>query len=216
MRSWLIAFFAAVFTSSSQAAVIGFSLFVEGNTAGNPVSSPPDSGNQAGNQNPAPFVLTNLSATESLTSFTLDLTGTGTLFDPITGGPFPNGNGVPFFVANNSAALDGITVDTVSVVDGGPTLTLTFSGFDPGDTLAFLIDIDSFPGNIAVQGDELIGALASSSFASGVASGLLEAVPGNNDASQVVAFIPEPSSAVLIGLGCAAVVGQRRRRRARG
>ncbi|MEM1060933.1 MAG: hypothetical protein AAGJ97_01260, partial [Planctomycetota bacterium] len=33
MRFWLFAFFATVFASSSQAAVIGFSLFVEGNTA---------------------------------------------------------------------------------------------------------------------------------------------------------------------------------------
>ena len=99
-----------------------------------------------------PFNLTNTSVRgDLLQSFVFDLRDIGLVFDPdpVTGKPFT--------AVNGTGGLTGVTSSVLS--NNNQTLTVTFSDFNPGETLQFLLDID-LVGNIpaSIFGNQLIGA----------------------------------------------------------
>ena len=62
---------------------------------------------------------------------------------------------------------DGFSITSSSVADGGESLVLTFSGFDPGEKLVFSVDIDeqgNLQPNAVAEGAELEGATMTASF----------------------------------------------------
>ncbi|MFM8725616.1 MAG: beta strand repeat-containing protein, partial [Planctomycetaceae bacterium] len=99
-----------------------------------------------------PFNLTNTSVRgDLLQTFVFDLRDIGLVFDPDTV------TGKPFTPVNGTGGLTGVTSSVLS--NNNQTLTVSFSDFNPGETLQFLLDID-LVGNIpaSIFGNQLIGA----------------------------------------------------------
>ena len=171
-----------------------------------------------------PFEVRNISdAGIDVTRLLLDLTSTGTVFDTVTGGD-PNGsNGVPFTPQSGSDFLTGL--DEVTVVDGGSTLELLFSDFQPDEAITFNIDVDNATGpNDFIRGNNLIGALVTADFTNGVRLiGELQAITGNPDASGFNVtetttvdpvdpnVIPSPAAAGVGLIGGAMLLWRRRK-----
>lgn len=160
-----------------------------------------------------PFSITNNStAGETVLAFGFDLAGTGYVFDPETGGPPGNGTaGTPF---TPQAGSDGITglVNPVNVIDGSIFFAMAFTDFNVGETFSWLLDVD--PADPAapsptVFGNNLIGASIYVDFSNGLrGTGFLQAVAGNEDASQLVIttftptpVVPEPATWAMMILG---------------
>ncbi|HEY4309947.1 MAG TPA: SdrD B-like domain-containing protein [Pirellulales bacterium] len=84
-------------------------------------------------------------------------------FNTTAGGPGVYGYH-PFQVVSS----DGVTVTSVTVVNGGQSLDLTFSGFTAGKTLVFSIDVDEMgltpPASAVVEGAEFAGSHAIATF----------------------------------------------------
>jgi len=99
-----------------------------------------------------PMVLTNNSTQgEFLQTFVLALASIGLQFDENLV------SGKPFTPTPASALLTGFVSSVVSL--DKKTLTVTFNGFAPGESLSFVIDIDLAGGiPTSVFGDDLIGA----------------------------------------------------------
>jgi protocatechuate 3,4-dioxygenase beta subunit len=75
--------------------------------------------------------------------------GVDCFFD--TAGTDPEGfNSVPFSVVS----YGGVGSVKATVADGSSRLTLEFTGFDPGDTLVFSIDVDEFGPSSVAEGSE--------------------------------------------------------------
>ena len=173
-----------------------------------------------GNTFTQPFSISNSSTGgEFVTRFQLDLTPVSMIFDTATGGPPGNGTiGVPFTPVGGDAALTGLVAGP-GPVDGASLLDIAFTGFDPGETFRWDIDVDGASGSpITVTGDMLIGALATIDFSDGQRLlGVLSAVAGDPDASQFVVTgitvtpsVPLPGTMALAGLALAALVVVRR------
>jgi len=84
------------------------------------------------------------------------------LFDTHLGGTGAFG-AAPFIILEKN----GIDSVIAAVEDGGTLLRLTFTGFDPGETLVFSIDVDEmgFRGpNAVVEGNEFEGSILTASF----------------------------------------------------
>ncbi len=98
------------------------------------------------------MVLTNNSTQgELVQSFVLDLEDLGLEFDESLS------TGKPFTASAASRALTGLGTSVVSA--DKKSLTLTFTDFDPGESITFAIDIDRAGGQAAaIFGDDLIGA----------------------------------------------------------
>lgn len=172
----------------------------------------------------SPFSFTNTSdGGEQLLSFSIDLSATTAVFDPVTGGVPNTTLGVPFTPVGGSDVTTGLT--SSSVVDGGTTLDITFSDFDAGESFTFDLDVDQLAGSPTVFGNDLIGATAIASFDDGQSViGIFAALAGNPDASGFMAtgIIPTPPAVplpaamplLLAGLGGMALVSRRRRKSA--
>ncbi|MCA9082852.1 MAG: hypothetical protein KDA81_02295 [Planctomycetaceae bacterium] len=119
-----------------------------------------------------PFELKNNATDgENLNQFLLDLTPVGLVFDvdAITGKPFT--------AINNSGVLTGVTPSLVPN-SNNQILQLDFTDFNPGETLFFVIDVDTAPAtpggapiDFSVFGRHLIGAGVDFSFGPGANSG---------------------------------------------
>jgi len=161
-----------------------------------------------------PFSLTNNStAGETILSFGFDLTGTGTVFDPVSGG-IPNGSaGAAFAPTAGSDVTTGLTGMPV-IADGASAFQIFFNAFDVGDTFSFLLDVDQSAGSATVFGDSLIGATVFADFSNGLrGTGQLIAVAGSPNASQFVitsftpipSGVPEPGTWAMMLMGFGAV-----------
>ena len=110
-----------------------------------------------------PFELTNNATDgEMLTQFTLDLRPLGLVFDEGL-------DGQAFTVVGNPAITSNATLSANDQV-----LTVDFTGFDPGETFNFVIDIDVAPAVLPgtpipspIFGNDLIGALVTFNFDAG-------------------------------------------------
>ena len=105
-----------------------------------------------------PFVLqNNATRAELLQTFVLDLTDIGLEFDE------DPTNGKPFTAVAGSGVLTGVSSAVVS--PDKKKLTVTFTDFNPGESLQFLIDVD-LAGGIpsSIFGNQLIGADVSFAF----------------------------------------------------
>lgn len=122
-----------------------------------------------------PFELTNNAVDgELLQQFVLDLTPLGLVFDTdaTLGKPFTaqiDANGT------NTGVLTGIQPPVLSA--NGQILTLTFTDFNPGETLLFVIDVDiaplipgGTPQDFSAFGRDLIGAEVDFNFGAGTSS----------------------------------------------
>jgi len=160
-----------------------------------------------------PFSLTNNSTGgETILSFGFDLSGTGVVFDPVTGGPPGNGTaGVPFTPVGSSGVTTGLT-GSPTIVDGSTFFQIFFNSFNVGETFSFLLDVDPADPNASatVLGNALIGATVFADFSNGLrGTGRLVAVTGNPDASQFVistvtqtpSGVPEPGTWAMMLLG---------------
>lgn len=127
-----------------------------------------------------PFELTNNATDgELLQEFVLDLTPLGLVFDTDAtfGKPFtaqPDGTGT------DTGVLTGVQVPVLSA--NSQILTLTFTDFNPGETLLFVIDVDiaplvvgGTPQDFSAFGRDLIGAEVNFEFG-----------PGNNSSPKTV------------------------------
>ncbi|MCA9057298.1 MAG: hypothetical protein KDA85_02315, partial [Planctomycetaceae bacterium] len=105
-----------------------------------------------------PFKLTNRSTqNEQINTFVLDLRSIGLEFDAdlVTGKPFT--------ALNNTGTSTGLSSAVLSNAD--QTLTLSFTDFNPGETLQFVIDIDrAVDVPASIFGNNLIGADVSATF----------------------------------------------------
>lgn len=170
-----------------------------------------------------PYQITNSStAGESVVAFHLDLLGTGTVFDTVTGG-IPNATiGVPFTPLAGTGVSTGLT-SPATVADGSTVLDLAFSDFGPGEFFRWDIDVDFSAGGATVFGNNLIGATAWADFSDGQRLfGVLGAVPGNPDAAAFTVTgrvqTPPPGSVpdggttlALLGLSLAGLGGLHRK-----
>ncbi len=173
-----------------------------------------------------PYSITNNStAGESILSFGFNLAGTPYVFDPVTGGAPGNGTaGTPFTPVGGSDVTTGL-VGPVSVADGATFFSMNFTNFGVGKTFQWLLDVD--PADPAaptptILGSDLIGALIYVDFSNGLrGSGFLQAVAGNDDASQLVITtftptpgVPEPASwaMMIMGFGLAGAAVRTRKR----
>ena len=170
-----------------------------------------------------PFTITNTStAGERVLRFGFDLGSSGFLFDTVTGGPPGNGTaGVPFTPVGGAAATG--LVGPVTVGDGATFFQIDFTGFGPGESFSWDIDIDPTDPDASptVFGNLLIRTTAFIDFSNGLrATGVLAAVPGNLDAAAfgITSItpspgIPEPATWATMILGTGAVGGVLRRGR---
>ena len=174
-----------------------------------------------GNTFTQPFSITNSSdAGELVTRFQLDISPPSMVFDTAAGGPPGNGTaGVPFTPVGGTDGITGL-VGPVVVADGTSLLDISFTDFDPTETFSWDIDVDGASGSpITVNGDDLIGSLATVDFSNGQRLfGSLVAVPGNSDASTFTVTgvgtiaVPEPNTLALLVFGIAGMwYGQRRK-----
>ncbi|MEN9554916.1 MAG: hypothetical protein RLZZ232_1202, partial [Planctomycetota bacterium] len=99
-----------------------------------------------------PFRLTNRATKgELLQTFVFDLRDLGLQFDP------DPTTGKPFTPVAGTGGLTG--VNTAVLSNNNQTLTVTFTDFNPGETLQFVLDIDLLGGTPAsIFGNQLIGA----------------------------------------------------------
>ena len=102
---------------------------------------------------------------ELLQEFTLDLRPLGLVFDTSL-------DGQPFTVVNGSAVTQAETTATLS--SNNQVLTVDVTGFTPGETLLFVIDVDRAPAVLGdppisapIFGNDLIGALVQFNFSAG-------------------------------------------------
>ncbi|MFO0977216.1 MAG: ubiquitin-activating E1 FCCH domain-containing protein [Planctomycetaceae bacterium] len=126
-----------------------------------------------------PFKLTNNSSNgELLQTFVFDISGIGLQFDPdaVTGKPF-----TPLFGTGTST---GVASSVLS--NNNQTLTVTFTDFNPGETLQFVLDIDLVGGTPAsIFGNQLIGADVQFNFTNNKSvSGQMAGDPNAVSASQ--------------------------------
>ena len=136
-----------------------------------------------------PFRLTNRAVRgELLQTFVFDLSDIGLAFDADAT------TGKPFTPLNGSGAATGVSTAVLS--NNNQTLTVTFTDFNPGETLEFVLDIDLADGTPAsIFGNNLIGADVAFLFL------------GNKNVSGQMAGDPVASSAAqfLPGAGTAGV-----------
>ncbi|WP_119460224.1 PEP-CTERM sorting domain-containing protein [Rhodospirillaceae bacterium SYSU D60014] len=197
----------AVYASQpySAHATPSLSFFVDGNTLNTPFSI--DNTSDAG---------------ERVTRFQLDISGPGLVYD--------NGiDGTEFTPVGGSDVTTGLETPIGSPplnTDTFTLLDLSFTDFDPGETFTWLLDVDFFGGNSSgytVFGNQMIGATATIDFSGGQRLlGVLEAVPGNSDASRFTVTgvtttpptsVPEPGVLGLLGVGLTSLGGLLYRRR---
>ena len=148
-----------------------------------------------------PFNFTNLSNDgETIDSLTLDLSGAGALCFDVGGGGVCNGSiGVPFTPQNGSDVTTGSSAPTIGNAE--TTLDLTFTNFDPFETLSFIIDVDVLNGAAVTFGNDLIGATISAMFSDGSSLlAIFAGVEGNSDAAALILGDPVPPIPVPAGL----------------
>jgi hypothetical protein len=177
-----------------------------------------------GNTFNQPFRLANTStANERIVSFRFDLStivtnGGAYCFDSVSN-TVCNGvvdTAMPFTPVGGSDLLTGL-VGPVNVPDGSQLINLAFTGFDTGEALRWLIDVDQV-GNVAAQtvdGSELVGANVEVGFSNGWRIlGKMALVPNDSNASQFVAMsvVPEPPTIALGLLGAAVLIRTLRRK----
>ncbi|MEY2725821.1 MAG: hypothetical protein RLZZ458_1688, partial [Planctomycetota bacterium] len=133
-----------------------------------------------------PFTLTNRSVrSERLQTFVLDLRDIGLQFDPdpTTGRPFTPVAGTGNLTGFSNAVLS----------NNNQTLTATFTDFNPGETLQFVLDIDLLgPIPASIFGNQLIGADVQFNFLDlqGQVKNLAGQMAGDPAASSASQFLP--------------------------
>jgi hypothetical protein len=153
------------------------------------------------------FSITN-TGTEDFVTVVIELStaATPTLVFDITGG-----NSSPFTVVSESPTTVGF-VAPAGVVDGGSTLTLTFTDFNAGDTFTFTIDVDDSAGGAQVTGAMILGAqITATSILDGDVTAAMVLGAGPPTAGWA-SPVPEPSTAILLGLGLTGLAWGGRRR----
>jgi hypothetical protein len=113
-------------------------------------------------------------------------------------------------------------VNPVNVVDGSTFFQMAFTDFQAGETFSWLLDVDPSDPNASptIFGNQLIGATVWVDFSNGLrGTGLIEAVPGNDDAGQLFIRtftpspgVPEPAAWAMM-LGGFGLIGTAMRRR---
>ena len=145
----------------------------------------------------SPLSITNTSTDPStqIDQITLDISGLDLAFDS---SDLDGSNSFPFTSVAGTDVTTGLS--GVTVVDGGSTLTLDFTDFDPGETFSYQIDVDSLGLDDVISGNQLIGASGVVTFSNGLtATGTIEAVPGNPDAATfVLTAVPDDAGLVTI------------------
>ena len=100
----------------------------------------------------------------------------------------------------------------VSVVDGATFFSMNFTNFTVGKSFSWLLDVDPadpMAASPSIFGNNLIGAAVYVDFSNGLrGTGFLQAVAGNEDASQLVITtftdtptVPEPTTWAMMILG---------------
>jgi hypothetical protein len=112
------------------------SSIVNNSDAGVTITTPGSEGDRA-------LIVNNSDAGVTITGITIQLK-TGLFFD--TANPTPGGGSSHQF-ATSDAATVGLQGTPILVADGATSLTLSFSGFDAGETFTFTIDVDKGDGN---------------------------------------------------------------------
>ena len=136
-----------------------------------------------------PFNLTNTSVRgDLLQTFVFDLRDIGLVFDadPQTGKPFT--------AVNGTGGLTGVSSSVLS--NNNQTLTVTFTDFNPGETLQFLLDID-LVGNIpaSIFGNQLIGADVTFNYTQN--KQIVGQMAGDPDRKSASQFLPGAAAAGL-------------------
>ena len=176
-----------------------------------------------------PFAITNASdAGEKVLRFQLDLltvTGEALVYDTVTGAPPNTSIGHDFAPVGGTDVTTGLVPlpGSPKVADGSTLLDIHFTGFDPGETFQWDIDIDAADGSpTTVTGDMMVGAQALIDFDDGQRlTGVLTPLHSNPDASvfEVTGteptpdVIPEPTTVALSLMGLGALTARRRRGR---
>jgi hypothetical protein len=167
--------------------------------------------NRGGPSNPDSFTITNESGSGlGISELHFDLSGSaGAVFDP---------SGAAFGVTST----DDVGFDALGVgfeLTGSDMLRLSFSGFDPGESFSFDVDVDDV--SSTTKGRDFDGSLLTVILRDNgtVLQGVYEADLDNSYLAAVsindeVIPNPEPSSALLTATGLLLLRGYSRRRRA--
>jgi hypothetical protein len=147
----------------------------------------------------------------------------GVVFDTVDdASPATSGTGPSF--AFSSTTIDPLLVSGAPIADGSSSVLLTFTGFDPGKTFDFTVDVDQTTGVNAnvrrqVLGNEFAGGTIAVTFADSFVGSPLTLTgtftgAGQTASATVTTVIPEPSTFAL-GLFGIVAIGLAMRRRGR-